>query len=86
MEKRARTAQWLCAAVCVVGGLLNLLLGIGLFTLISVLIMGACLLTIVFMNRNMKKTNQQSSAGPAYVAYAGWFLLLIKLFLSQIGH
>jgi len=86
MGKRAITAEWLCAAVCVLVGLLNLILGIGLFTLISVLLMGACLLAIVFINRNLKKTNQRNPSGPVIVAYAGWFLLLITLFLSQIGH
>jgi hypothetical protein len=86
VEKTARMAAWACAVISLIGGVLSLIFGIGLITLILILIMGACLLAIILINKNLKKTYQRSPVAAIYLGYAGWFLMLISLLISQLRH
>ncbi len=80
---------WICAIISVISGLLVLISpGFGVISLLLLLVCAASLLTAIFAVRKIKRTDGKTdnAAGAVMlVGQLGFWMIIIKLFLSQIG-
>jgi hypothetical protein len=77
---------WITAIVSLVIGALSLLISSGLVKVVMILIIAACILTTILIIKNLNKTSgKKESNVPTYIAYVGFFLLLISVFIEQMS-
>jgi hypothetical protein len=77
---------WVTAIVSLVIGILSWLTGSGPVKLVMIVIIGACTLTTILIIKNLNKTGgKKESNVPTYIAYAGFLLCIISIFIEQMS-
>jgi hypothetical protein len=77
---------WITAIVSLVIGILSWLIGSGPVKLVMLLIIAACTLTTILVIKNLNKTGgKKESNVPTYIAYAGFLLCIISVFIEQMS-